>query len=266
MFSALSRALVGMMLIATFGVAYAVGDGIQFSAEAVQKTPKGTMNARMFVGKDAVRTEYNTGQQQAIEIVYPDKRERVMLLPGQHAYMEQKGGPAPQNQSVPSADNPCAGIKDATCKQLGTEVVNGRKAQKWEMTATQNGRKVRSLLWIDAEGKYPIKEFYPDGTVMELHDVGTDTVNGRKTRKWETVITRTDGQSTRSTQWYDPELKIVIREEMPGGYVRELKNISVGPQPAELFQIPAGYQKINPPPAPSGQQQRPQGMPPQGMR
>ena len=35
----------------------------------------------------------------------------------------------------------------------------------------------------------------------------------------------------------------MIREELPGGYVRELRNIKVGKQAADLFTIPAGYQR-----------------------
>ena len=45
-----------------------------------------------------------------------------------------------------------------------------------------------------------------------------------------------------TTQWYDPQLKIAIREELPGGYFRELRDIRVGAQSPQLFTIPAGYQ------------------------
>ena len=54
-----------------------------------------------------------------------------------------------------------------------------------------------------------------------------------------------------SIQWYDKQLKMVIREELPGGYVRELRNIKLAKQPKELFSIPAGYQRRDEPPAPS---------------
>ena len=42
-----------------------------------------------------------------------------------------------------------------------------------------------------------------------------------------------------ATQWYDPELKIAIREELPGGYIRELRDIKTGKQEKDLFEIPS---------------------------
>ena len=47
-----------------------------------------------------------------------------------------------------------------------------------------------------------------------------------------------------STQWYDPELQIAIREELSGGYFRELRDIRVAPQPDHLFTVPADYQRV----------------------
>jgi len=47
-----------------------------------------------------------------------------------------------------------------------------------------------------------------------------------------------------STQWYDPELRIITREELPGGYFRELKSIEIGPQPPALFKAPADYKQV----------------------
>jgi hypothetical protein len=71
--------------------------------------------------------------------------------------------------------------------------------------------------------------------------------------------TRSDGQSMKSTQWYDPELQIAIREELPGGYFRELRSIQLGPQPDHLFSVPDGYRLVQPQqqPPPSGGAQQP---------
>ncbi|MGB5534442.1 MAG: hypothetical protein WBN08_00955, partial [Thiogranum sp.] len=49
-----------------------------------------------------------------------------------------------------------------------------------------------------------------------------------------------------STRWYDPELQIAIREELSGGYFRELRDIRVAPQPDHLFTVPADYQRVTP--------------------
>jgi hypothetical protein len=57
-----------------------------------------------------------------------------------------------------------------------------------------------------------------------------------------------------SHQWYDPEINMNIREEMAGGYTRDIVNIKVGPQPKDLFGIPAGYTETSMPQG-AGQEQ-----------
>jgi hypothetical protein len=74
---------------------------------------------------------------------------------------------------------------------------------------------------------------------------GKEKINGRSTEKWEISSNQPNGQKMFSRQWYDPKLKMVIREELPGGYVRELKNISVSKQSKNLFKVPSDYKKEN---------------------
>ena len=77
--------------------------------------------------------------------------------------------------------------------------------------------------------------------------IGPDTLEGRRVEKWEMTMRQGNQAPQTSTQWFDPELKLAVREEFPGGYVRELRNIHVGQQAMDLFQIPAGFQKVTPP-------------------
>jgi hypothetical protein len=142
-----------------------------------------------------------------------------------------------------------------TCRKLGDETIAERQTEKWEFTTERNGQTYRSLHWIDVNRRMPIREFYPDGTVTELTMLGSETINGRSTEKWRMQMTHADGQQISSLQWYDPQLKIAIREEMPGGYMRELRNIKVGNQDKGLFEVPTGYQRV--------QQLPPYLMPPQ---
>jgi hypothetical protein len=83
---------------------------------------------------------------------------------------------------------------------------------------------------------------------MEMRLVGSETLNGRTVEKWEMTATRPGGQSSVAHQWFDPELNINIREEQPGGFVSELRNISIGKQPADLFTVPNGYKIMSMPP------------------
>lgn len=70
--------------------------------------------------------------------------------------------------------------------------------------------------------------------------VGNDTVNGRSAVKYEGVSTKGE----KSYYWIDTKLKCVIKGDSPTGGM-ELRNIQEGPQPASLFEIPAGYTKFD---------------------
>lgn len=70
--------------------------------------------------------------------------------------------------------------------------------------------------------------------------VGSDTVNGRSAVKYEGV----SKQGDKSYYWLDAKLKCVIKTESDSGTF-ELKNIQEASQPASLFEVPAGYTKMD---------------------
>jgi hypothetical protein len=84
------------------------------------------------------------------------------------------------------------------------------------------------------------------------HKVGSDTVNGRSTVKYEG--TNANGES--STFWIDPKLRFPVKWQGKnnGG---ELRDIQEGTQPASLFEIPSDYKKFEMPNM-GGMTQRPQ--------
>jgi hypothetical protein len=135
-------------------------------------------------------------------------------------------------------------MPDITCKKLGTEKVNGRSADKWEFENTTQAQSGKMLYWLDHERRIPIRQMLPDGSIIEMRLVGNEKINGRDTEKWEISMKRVGGQPRVTHQWYDPELETNVREEQPGGFARELSNISIGAQPAELFVVPAGYKEM----------------------
>ena len=71
------------------------------------------------------------------------------------------------------------------------------------------------------------------------HKVGSETINGRSTVKYET----TNASGDVSHFWLDPKLRFPVKWEgkNSGG---ELRNIQEGAQPASLFEVPAGYTKM----------------------
>lgn len=79
-----------------------------------------------------------------------------------------------------------------------------------------------------------------NGTTATCRRVGDETLRGRSTVKY--VGTSSDGKT--STVWIDKSLRFPIQwqEEDNTG---SLENIHEGPQPASLFAIPPGYQKMD---------------------
>jgi len=71
------------------------------------------------------------------------------------------------------------------------------------------------------------------------HKAGNDSVNGRSTIKYEG--TNASGES--STVWIDPKLRFPVKWQSKDG-AGELRNIQEGSQPSSLFEVPAGYNKM----------------------
>lgn len=70
--------------------------------------------------------------------------------------------------------------------------------------------------------------------------VGSESLNGRSAIKYEGVSNKGD----KTQVWVDTKLHCVVKtDEGAGGF--ELRNIQEGPQPASLFEIPAGYTKFD---------------------
>ena len=80
---------------------------------------------------------------------------------------------------------------------------------------------------------------------LKCKNLGAENINGRATEKWQ-IIATIKGAEVVSTLWFDVELGIPIRELVPGKMMRELKNIRLGTQSDQQFQLPSGARKIMP--------------------
>jgi outer membrane lipoprotein-sorting protein len=236
----------------------------EFSAEMVQQGSEGAASSvKMFVGDQRVRTEMSQQGQQVVRITDEKRGIEWILLPEQKKYMEQRlGVPGSQRPGAKSepAEDPCAGMPSLTCRKLGEEKVDGRTAVKWEIVASHEGQTMKSTQWIDKERGVPLRQEMPNGQTMKLELVGKEDLGGRRVEKWEMVATAPNRPETRTFQWFDPELNLIVRQELPGGMVSELKDIHVGKQPDELFTVPAGYERMS---VPQGMPGDPSGETPQ---
>ncbi|EXJ15328.1 hypothetical protein [Imhoffiella purpurea] len=240
-------ALVSSVFAATASAQMA---GTQFSAEMVSRGPDGQASTgRMYVGDGRMRMETNQQGREVVRITDQNRGVELLLFPDRKGYME-RSIPSGQSSSRPSSGtSPCEGLQDVSCRKVGEEDVGGRAAVKWEMSIEREGRTLTGTQWVDAERGLPLKYQMPNGQSMELRMLGEETVDGRAVEKWEMTSAMPNQQPVKTFQWYDPELKLSVREEFPGGYVRELDHIQVGPQPDALFAIPDGYSRMESPPA-----------------
>jgi hypothetical protein len=248
-----------LLAAAALGSQQAVAAGAQFAADMVRQGPDNqSASGKMFVGDGRTRMEMSQQGHTVVRISDQKRGMEWILFPEDKTYLERgprpgfdPGAPPP----APSAEtDPCTGIQGLACRRAGIEDVNGRPAVKWEMTATDQGKTLTGAQWVDVQRGLPVKQQMPNGQSIELKLIGNEKVDGRSVEKWEMTVRVPNQAPTSTFQWYDPELKLAVREEFPGGYVSELKNVRVGPQPDDLFQVPAGYtRKAMPaPPAPPG--------------
>jgi hypothetical protein len=75
---------------------------------------------------------------------------------------------------------------------------------------------------------------------LVCHHQGSESVNGRPAQKW-TVAEK--GASDSGTVWIDDRLHLIVKSTSHSGGV-ELHDIQEGPQPAALFEPPAGYRRL----------------------
>ena len=69
----------------------------------------------------------------------------------------------------------------------------------------------------------------------------TESVNGHSAVRWD----YTNHEGVRTRAWVSLSLRFPVKTEDDDGGKMELSNIAVGPQPANLFAVPAGYTKMD---------------------
>lgn len=80
----------------------------------------------------------------------------------------------------------------------------------------------------------------PQNKGGSCHKIGSETVNGRSTVKYEA----TNAKGETGNVWLDPKLRFAVKWEGKNGSW-ELRNIQEGSQPSSLFEVPAGYTKFD---------------------
>jgi hypothetical protein len=121
-----------------------------------------------------------------------------------------------------------------------------RPAQRMFIDARQSSHLTR--LFVPLDPADPCPQWQSMAEVARVTDSdehcdaeGHETVDGRDTVRFG--ITSARGHST---AWIDQQLKFPVMIETEDGTMLELRNIQAEPQPAEKFEIPAYFKKIDP--------------------
>jgi len=235
---------LSLLLVGMHHGALASPAAVEFSADTVQTDPhKNQRVGHIFVGKSLVRSETQQNGQPVVNIIDTENQITWVLYPQQRSYIEYRMEAA---QPMAEKGSPCKSLPGAQCDKLGDDSIQGRMATKWQVMMPSPGGTVQSTQWIGKQRSILLRQEIKGGPVMEQRMLEVEQLHGRPVEKWEMTITQDDQPVQRSTRWFDPQLNLAIKEESPGGYIRELRNITVAPQDPGLFRVPEQFKKIVP--------------------
>ncbi len=98
---------------------------------------------------------------------------------------------------------------------------------------------------LNMQNRPKVEEKY-EGEI-ERKQVGSETIDGHPTKKY-LITYRTDNETHQVYQWLATDINMPVKTAaIDGSWSHELRNIKIGNQPDNLFEIPAGYQKMQMP-------------------
>lgn len=142
----------------------------EFSAIGVARDTTGrVVQSNVYMSGGKVRTdpqETGTTAEQAYVILDLARRTATVVNVGQKNYM-QKTASSQDLQFYASGPSPCPSPA-AACKDQGSETINGRNVEKWEISQPLQGQTLLTRVWVDAKLRVWIKAEVTAGTTMVL--------------------------------------------------------------------------------------------------
>jgi len=133
-----------------------------------------------------------------------------------------------------------------------------RMEMQGAVTISRMDKKVTWMLMPDQKmymesqlkpGSVPVEK---DSTQVDKVLAGKDTVDGKPATKYKVTFSETREKTT-VYQWFlDANGLPVKTAALDGSWSQEFRNIKTGAQPANLFEVPAGYKKFSMPAMPGG--------------
>jgi len=251
------KVALGVVFSAFLAVVPALGQtaqgpaAISYSAVAVHGYPgQGESRGVVVRSGQNMRLEYQQDGRNVVQILFPTAGKMFILDPAAKTYMEIDG-PAVPVVAEDAYTSPCADSAQASrCQLVGKDVVSGIQVEHWLIATGQQGQQM-SILW-DPTRRRALRQDMPDGSSLQMTFRAMEVVSGRNTEHW-TMQLSAPGQPVRSGDWwFDPELRVTVKEVLPSGETRALEEIHVGQVDPALFQVPAGWEKKELPQQPQG--------------
>jgi len=245
------RPLIALIVSIGLSAAPALAQGTHtpsFSATTVQTTPDQPDRAgKITKSGPYMRLEFDQNGQQVIQILRPTEGVTLVLFPENHTYVQQTG-PVQPEEFADSYAPPCptqAEESGLQCTRIGIDVMNGIPVERWHIGAASENSQML-ILW-DPKRKRALRQEMSDGTMVQMTFLEMQEIEGREAEHWVTEFSRQGDATLRNEWWFDPELKLVLRETLPGGIRRYLTNIVVGPVDPGQFEVPDGWQRVETP-------------------
>ncbi|GAB6052939.1 hypothetical protein JCM17960_17590 [Magnetospira thiophila] len=250
---------VMMMMALVLTGSLARAEGPSFTADAVSRVGDEVIRSfRYLHGEDAVRLELEKQGHHLVQIVKTSAGKMWVIDPDKKTYMEFAGN-MPVNSQGARQVKPCeAPPPGFTCEALGKQKAGAFDADAYRISGSQDKAQSSTVYW-DPQSKQVVRQETSDGKVMQAEFVGRESIMGRDTEHWRATYTEPNQLPQIGDWWLDTQLGTRIREALPTGEVRELKNIQVGTIDSALFEVPPGYTKIQPPAGPSSSPGQPGG-------
>ncbi len=244
-----ARLVITAFAIVWTGIATAQTSAPAYSATAVHAFPgqAETFGTIVKSGQN-LRLEFEENGRHVIQILLPAVGAMYVLDPKQQTFIEILG-PAVPAADVGGYKSPCPTQKpDPACQHVGDDVLSGVKVERWVIASGQKDKPL-VLLWNSARRR-ALKQIRPDGSVMSMAFVAMEKIDTRMAEHWTITLTRPGQEPQKGDWWFDPVLRVVIKENLPSGETRRLEKITVGPVNPALFQVPQGWRKVAAPLAP----------------
>jgi len=190
--------VVMSLTLAVTSLAASSAGAQEFSADVVTTPANGTNTSRVYVGKTKMRIQtLQNGQPEASVIWDASQKSTVIVMDQNRSYiggsnspivnaaLSSSGAPTLLRLFAPATSDPCSTwnsavlrFQDSThkaphfaCQSAGSDVVNGRPAQKWAVTTTEaNGTTESGYAWIDSK-LHVVSRSQDKNSEMELKNV-----------------------------------------------------------------------------------------------